>query len=272
MTVPDDSYVYYKADPSGRLLIRLTAWGYRYPERIGTGPAVSRTDPKAQTEHVTISLVYDGEPVPNNPFKMNGFLRSTDDNGIFEVGELPIGYELTIETDDGQQKQFIVTTGKGDIKIDVTRFASVSIHAERDGAPYAAAAVSLQYVNRQLNLTTDETGNASVKLPLDPNGSSCTVRIDSETQHQLLSDETTHFLFQFTTPEVVVVEEEEKVEEPVVVQEQEKDEEPEVVQETEIVKENPEPPKFSVLSLCLLLLALLLLVAATYFACFMVLF
>ena len=42
LAYPDDSYVYYKTSPDGELLILLTAWGYRHPERIGGMSAEGR--------------------------------------------------------------------------------------------------------------------------------------------------------------------------------------------------------------------------------------
>lgn len=101
LSVPDYSYVYYKHDDAGRLIIRLTAWGYRYPERVGGGDATTDVKPKDQTEHVSISLIYDGEPLPGKSLRLNGFLRMTDANGLLDVGDLPIGYQFDIEVENG---------------------------------------------------------------------------------------------------------------------------------------------------------------------------
>lgn len=199
LTVPDDSYVYYKADDTGHLLIRLTAWGYRYPERIIGVDISGHQMPKDQVEFVRIHLLYDGKPMPCKDFRLNGFTRLTGEDGCMEVGELPVGYQMDIDVDE-QHHHVTVLPGQGDIRIDLTQFTSVEVQATIDGQPYAAATVSLSYYGHEMTLTTDATGRATAKLPRDPQGSICTVVLDNETQQLPLAGELTTFLFTLVSP------------------------------------------------------------------------
>lgn len=201
LSVPDYSYVYYKHDDAGRLIIRLTAWGYRYPERVGGGDATTDVKPKDQTEHVSISLIYDGEPLPGKSLRLNGFLRMTDANGLLDVGDLPIGYQFDIEVEKRQQ-HITVMQGQGEIIIDLAKYTNIEIQAILNNAPYSGAQVVLSYVGRNMQLTCDNNGRATTKLPLAKDGSLCTVTIDNSTQQESLKDSTNTFIFQLTSPQL----------------------------------------------------------------------
>lgn len=199
LSVPDDDYVYYKHDDAGRLVIKLTAWGYRYPERVGGGDATADLQPKEETEYVSISLMYDGRPLPKESLRLNGFLRVTDVNGILAVGDLPLGYQFDIEVDK-QKHHVTVMPGQGEIKIDLTKYTTVEVRATFDNAPYLGAKVALSYAGRNMQLTCDNNGHATAKLPLDKEGGLCTVIIDNSTQQESLIDSGYVFVFQLTSP------------------------------------------------------------------------
>lgn len=199
LTVPDDSYVYYKANDDGHLQIRLTAWGYRYPERIGGGGVTGFSNTKGDTQNVSICIFYDSNPLPNKTFFLNGYKRETDESGCYQVGDLPIGYKLNIKVDDKQQI-FDIQPGQGEIVIDSTIFASVEISALLDGKPYNDANVSLSYWGHESQITTDSKGKAFFKLPKDPNNGLCTVSIGNECQQQTLVQPVTLFSFDIVTP------------------------------------------------------------------------
>ncbi len=194
LSVPDDSYVYYKANAEGRLLIKLTAWGYRYPERIGGGGAEGEHKPKGDTQFVCIHILYDNKPLPNKELFVNGFKRMTDGTGVYSVGELPIGYKFEVKVGDKQQI-VDVQPGEGDIRIDITIFTSVEIRAMLDGNPYSGAAATLSYWGHELNLTTDTEGKALAKVPLDPDNGTCDISIDNNHQQQSLVQPLTVFSF-----------------------------------------------------------------------------
>ena len=200
LTVPDESFVYYKADAAGHLLIRLTAWGYRYPERINSGAASGTTAPKTQTEHVVIELLYDGEPAPDHDFRLNGYRRQTNAEGTTDLGDLPVGYEFDVEADAVKQ-HITVLPGQGHVQIDITAFTRVQINATLNGLPYAGATVRVQYKGRDITLTTNEMGVCATTLPIDPEAGLCTVSLDNETQQQpLIAGENT-FTFHITKEE-----------------------------------------------------------------------
>ena len=300
LSVPDNSFIYYKADENGHLVIRLAAWGYRYPERIKTQDLGGDVKPKEEVEHTSISVVYDGRPVAGKTFRINGFNRVTGLDGRLDIGDLPIGYQFDIDI-DGQHRHITVMPGQGSITIDTTVFTTVEVRATKDEQPYAGGVATLTYMGRQMSLTTDASGQATAKVPADPKKGLCTVTMENETQQMVLSDVVTTFTFAFTSPKVEEppVKEEPPVEEPPV-KEQQPDEEPpkehvvpaeepkkeekaeepkEEEQKPDMVIEKPEEPPVqeepkqpaekqprSYAGL-LLGLALVALVAATYAAC-----
>ena len=240
LSVPDDGYVYYKAGTDGQLQIRLTAWGYRYPERVSGGNAIGIHAPNGKTEHVCIHLMYDNKPVPNEVLYLNGFRRSTDSSGVYDIGDLPIGYQFDVKVGNQQQK-VVVQAGQGDIRLDVTIHTIVEVNATLDGQPYVGAIVSLSYMGREMQLTTGENGKATAQVPLDPNNGVCSVSLGNDFQQQSLQQPITVFSFNIESPKEEVVEEpkEEVVEEP----EEEIVEEPkeEIVEEPK--EETVEEPK-----------------------------
>jgi|GEM_PF-6004662 hypothetical protein len=199
LSVPDDSYVYYKANVEGRLLIRLTAWGYRYPERIGGGGAEGERKPKGNTQFVCIHILYDNKPLPNKEFFVNGFKRVTDGTGVYNVGDLPIGYKFELRVGDKQQI-VEVQPGQGDIQVDTTLFASVEIRAMLDGNPYSEVIATLSYWGHELKLTTDTNGKAFAKVPQDPDNGMCTISIGNDYQQLPLVQPLTVFSFNVVSP------------------------------------------------------------------------
>lgn len=273
LSVPDDGYVYYKANEDGTMLIRLTAWGYRYPERI-LGTAATGTLPsKDSSEHMKVRLVYDGKDCPGKSFKLNGFMRVTDDLGVLDIGNLPVGYQFDVDVEDIHQ-HVTVTAGQNEIVIDLTRYAMIDAEVLLDGVPSAGKVVDVAYLDRKLQLTTDNTGHARVKLPVDPENGFCTVSTEGETQQQVLAGSVTSFRFSLVSPEPQLVEP--FVAEPPVAEElppEMPEPEPEIVEEPapEQVKEEPAPVSsgrsWAWLRITLLLLLLLFLTVYTYFFC-----
>lgn len=201
LSVPDESYIFYKVDDTGKLQIRLTAWGYRYPERIQGGVIIGKPKPKEQKEHVVIQLLYDGKPVPDKALRLNGlFPGKTDQNGMFEVGDLPLDYEFDVDVDE-LHRRVKVMPGQGKIELDITTFTEVKVVATLDKQPYKGAAVSLTYGGRQMNLMTDENGKVVVSLPLDLQHGLCMVALDGETQQMPLTEEGAVFTFQIKNQE-----------------------------------------------------------------------
>lgn len=197
-SVPNDDYVYYKPDDNGNLMIKLTAWGYRFPEII-SHDLTGLIQPKTPTEHVSISLVYGGKPMSNKTLRLNGFGRIVDDQGVLDVGDLPIGYQFDV-TVENERRHITVMQGEGNIVIDLTEYATVEVRALLDGVPYAGAEVELSYMGQSIPLTCDNSGCASTKLPLDKGGSFCRVSIKDAVQQKILKGTDNVFVFQLNTP------------------------------------------------------------------------
>lgn len=200
LSVPDDSYVYYKADANGHLLIRLTAWGYRFPERIGGGGSSGIHIPVVDTEHVCIHIMYDNKPLANKQFFVNDLLRVTDSSGKYEIGDLPIDFKFTVRVDNHSQT-VCVLRGQGDIEIDVTEYATVEVKATLDDQPYVGANVLLSYMDREQQLTTDATGMAVAKVPVDPENGMYTASIGDDHKQFALIPPVTVVTFVLSTPE-----------------------------------------------------------------------
>lgn len=194
LSYPDDSYVFYKADDSGQVVIKLTAWGYRYPERIGEGPATGFAIPTAKKEPVVIKLMYDGAPMPEKDLKLNGFLRTTDRNGILEVGNLPVGYQFDVEADKVRE-HVVVTMGQEELVLDLTDYAMVEVKAFLNDRPYDGAQVDIRYGGRNLQLVCDGDGQCVTKLPVDLSQGECVVSVDGQTRQSRLDGPVTLFRF-----------------------------------------------------------------------------
>lgn len=198
LSVPSDDYIYYKPDENGDLMIKLTAWGYRFPERVGTD-ITGVIKPKPKTEHISISFVYNEEPVPNQALRLNGFSRTADGQGVLDVGDLPIGYQFDIEVGD-ERRHVTVMPEQGKIVIDMTEYVTVEVRVLLDGAPYAGAEAELSYMGQHTSLTCDGNGCASAELPLDKNGSFCKVSVKDSFQQKILQQTDNVFTFQLSSP------------------------------------------------------------------------
>lgn len=203
--VPDDSFIYYKTDGNGHISIKLTAWGYRYPERVDGHVAVGNVGIKKKTENTGILILFDGKPLPNKTIKLNGFNRTTNKEGRLDIGELPVGYQFDIDVDD-IHRHVEVTEGNGQISIDCTRYVSVEVYTTRDDNPYANAEINVVYADRQQQTATDASGRATFTMPLLSDEEECTVTVDGEIQKKRLSTEDNVFTFSFTTPQPEVPE------------------------------------------------------------------
>lgn len=198
LSVPSDDYIYYKPDENGGLMIKLTAWGYRFPERVGSD-ITGVIKPKTQTEHVSISFVYNGEPIPNQALRLNGFSRIADSQGVLDVGDLPIGYQFDIEAGN-ERRHITVMLGQGEIVIDMTEYTTVEVRVLLDGTPYAGAEAELSYMGQRVPLTCDGNGYANTKLPWDKNGSFCKVSVKDSFQQKILQQTDNVFTFQLSSP------------------------------------------------------------------------
>jgi len=203
LSVPEESYIFYKPSESGKLLIRLTAWGYKYPE-IVEGNNVEMVLPKEEyKENVILNFNYAGKPIGNKNFLLNGFERITDTYGHYEVGALPLGYQFDVEI-NGIKQHVIVQKEKGNITIDLTRYAQVCIRALIGDKPYKGVVVTFSYDGNSSQLTCNEQGVANVKIPLAlrTENNTCAVSIDKSTLTKPLEEGDNEFVFRIDPPHI----------------------------------------------------------------------
>lgn len=198
LTVPDDNYVYYKADKSGNMIIKLTAWGYRYPERIGTSDNYGVLSENDRKEHTALEVIFDGRPVAGKTILINGFAHNLDENGKYEIGDLPLGYEFDLTIDD-ESHHITVAKGKGSMIFDVTKYTNVDIRATKDNNPYADALALIDCGEKHYQITTNSSGMASVSIPLSLEKQQCIVRLNDKTEQQPLAKTPMLFVFDFKT-------------------------------------------------------------------------
>ncbi len=194
LSVPDNSYVYYKATPNGLLDIKLTAWGYRYPERIGGSLVVGNID-NTKKRTLSLSFLDNGKGIPNMSFRLNGYTRTTDENGEYPIGDLPVGYQFDVDF-DGVHQHFVVKDTDDTFVFDCTKYGTVEVKVTQDGIPAEGVGVEVVYNDSVHNLQTDSSGSASVQVALGKNGFSCKVIVNEECQEKPFGDtDTNTFVF-----------------------------------------------------------------------------
>jgi len=98
--VPGDKFVFYKPDERGGLLIRLTAWGYRYPEIVRINAPKAEAPQQQLNSTVAVQVVENGKGVPGKTINVAGYIRETDEFGLYRVeNQLPVGYEFDVTVD-----------------------------------------------------------------------------------------------------------------------------------------------------------------------------
>ena len=210
-TVPDESFIYYRQKPDGNYEYAVTAWGYRDPYKAPIR-TVHYDITKIQQEAVNIAFVWDGKRVPNVDFWFNNVPKKTGKDGYFHIdGKLNVGSKYPVVTPDKMEETLVVEQGKTEYIYDVTQFFSVEVGVYFDGSPVGNQQCDLMYYKGVEQLTTDESGRASIKLPysLDiatamPKEPQPEVKVTcrSEQQQQVPSSngQPLYFEFKFETP------------------------------------------------------------------------
>lgn len=185
LTVPSDEYVYYKADSNGSIDIKLTAWGYMYPERVDGGNLSGMIDPEVDKQHLIIRIENDGNGVPYKSFKLNGFNRMTDNNGELIAGDIPVGTEFNVDV-DGTVSYYKVRKGEGMILFDVTQYSRIEVFVKENDLPVEGITVTVNYGSRCMTLTTNAEGKTSTDFPHDLNNGICNVKVEEITKGKIL--------------------------------------------------------------------------------------
>ena len=130
LSVPDETYIYFRIDGKGNVSVKLTAWGYKYPERIAGNELGGHEEEPLKKEHVKLYVLNDGKPVPHKSLLIEGTnqdgdydgqktVESTNQEGLYDMLDLPIGYKFSVRIDD-LEKSYTVEKGDGNIIIDIT--------------------------------------------------------------------------------------------------------------------------------------------------------
>lgn len=167
LTVPDESYVYYKPDADGSVIIRQVAWGYRYPVRVGGDDIHGAGNAPIITEPVVLTIVAGGMPCACRTVKINGFARTTDSEGCIDLGDIPVGYSFTVGEGD-KTRNITVTKGNGRILVDFTERVKLNVRVECESVPVEGAVVKLSTTLEETELTSDAAGTASTLLQVGP--------------------------------------------------------------------------------------------------------
>lgn len=108
LTVPDDGYIWFKESDSGIVLIRMTAWGYRYPEKIGGIGADGYVPSQEKMVEIAVKVTKGGQPYPDGTLLLNGMVRHCSADGMFVIGVLPIGFQFDLEV-EGEKRHVVVS-------------------------------------------------------------------------------------------------------------------------------------------------------------------
>ena len=284
MSVPNDSYIFFKTDEkTGVMYIKLTAWGYSLPVPPPEPPPIETID-------IIVQIVYDGKPCANKDFFIilrNETKYSLCTNALGKYNfSYPKNETLRFEI-DGREYTFDVIDENKIIDIDITQKTKIVVKVLTDSMPECGATVVA--VNQEY--LTDSEGKVEFEAALPQNDEDFSVSVKDQTQKQSLKYGTNFFQFEFftPTPEPEIVSEPERDSEPKndigleldpePKQESEKEQESKTEQES-----NPEPETQEVetevaekktggngAKVFFGIIGLLLLVAATYFACYQLL-
>lgn len=199
-TIPDDSYIYF-AQHQGRTKVLLAGWGFKKPVRTIGKPEDKK---RVYASGLTISLIYDGEKLPNHRFIL--YLTeqekevATDANGIFSLPPMTVGEKLDfLEPASGKKLSLIVENDKKHYDFDVTRRCTLTVTASLDGRPLVCENATISYMGRDYALSTSPAGKATVEVVLYP-GKPIEAKMRDQLLTQTLSEGDNQFDFVFTTP------------------------------------------------------------------------
>ncbi|MCR4560854.1 MAG: hypothetical protein K5685_12320 [Bacteroidales bacterium] len=209
--VPDDGFIYYRTNANGNYEFAITAWGFKYPNRA-TGGELDYWIKKIPMQDVNIAFEWNGKKFPNLEFFFNNLPKKTENDGWFHLGGLvPVGTKYNVVTPEKKTEVLVVEQNKAEYVYDLTQYFNVEISATLDGNPLDNQACELFYNNKTENLSTDQNGNTTLRLPLMCDDKAqlkanqpfvrvlCREQSDEQTPAQ--KDETLLFKFDFLTPE-----------------------------------------------------------------------
>lgn len=202
-TIPDDSYIYY-ADDNGDIKILLTGWGFKKPVRSFGKRNIEEISKKNK---VSISFSYNGTRLRNHDFglQLPKQLKrlKTDADGLFFFPDLKAGTIYILKDLNNPEKDFqlIVTDGISHYDFDTTESTEIKIKVEEDSKPAPNEDVEILYQGQTYHLTTNQDGNASLRIPFYEN-EPATASVREKKQTLLLKKDGIEFVFEFK-PEII---------------------------------------------------------------------
>lgn len=236
-TIPAEKFIYFR--PQGNSWeIAVTAWGYKYPNQPGSGE-LDIYITKTILQDVMIGFQWADELLPNLAFRLNGFPRTTEEDGWFKMGgQLSIDSHFALELRSGQRFALTVEKGRSEYIYDLTQYIQVEVAVEKDEKPLENCTCEINF-NGIHNITTNAQGFASLRLPMvcDAMGnlmhpqSDCIVTCLEETQKKnpVANNDVLNYVFSFNTKS-----EDTAVPEPLII--------PPIIEPHKPI-DNPDPPK-----------------------------
>lgn len=171
-TVPGDEFLFVRENGVD-LEISLAAWAYRYPER-GTGLELNTWRNNVVLQAVNIIFLWNGLPLPNVPFMLEGRPHFTDLEGIFHVDRpLPAGKSYRVSTSHSAkpgsgepEMSFTVEAGKENYEFDLTQWMTVEVLVNEDNRRAEGCECTVTFGQTDHKLSTDASGRATLRLPL----------------------------------------------------------------------------------------------------------
>ena len=200
-TAPDNRYIYYSQRENSIVAVKLTAWGYKFPQKITSRGVIVGLPPAPCKQPVFVEFVYDCKLLQNYAFELilkDGTPKRlcTDDNGVAYIADITVDEKYEIkDIVSGNRYELKVEKDKKDYIFDVTRFVTIEIRTLEDGEAKSDVVCEIEYLGSKHERYTDENGTLTINVPYHPN-EECVVNAMQMTQCRELVYPTTVFSFE----------------------------------------------------------------------------
>lgn len=207
-SVPSEDFIYFRQN-GDNWDIALTAWGYKYLDKVAT-TELDILISKKILQTVNVGFSWAGKTLSDFSFKLSGHSRITSSDGLFHIdGQLPVGSSYQIETQTGRDFTLLVEKGKENYVFDLTDYFQIEITVCQDNMPVPNVPCDLEFNGHRESMFTNQAGLAHLQLPFvnDMLGQplvpqpQCSVTCKSESQEKIPSKEknSLSFVYNFKT-------------------------------------------------------------------------
>lgn len=206
LSIPDDGYIYFN-DDEGDIKILITGWGFKKPLRIGGDPIIEEI---VKNLPITLAFVYDGVKLPNYQFGIKLLNKArklrTDDNGLCRLGNLCEGEKYIIYDIQNNNRTYDleICTGQTNYEINLTKYTIVTFSATVGGEPVVNEHINILYHGSPYNVITDDSGNATIELPLYEN-EFLSAELRGQSKSINIHTDENHIDFEFNTEPPILV-------------------------------------------------------------------